>query len=142
MLAVLGELPIYLIVDAVDECPNTSQELGAPRSRQEVLKVLKELIELRLPNLHISVTSRAEFDIKNALEKLASFKLSLHDEDGQKQDIAKYVRTVVYLDEEPVMMKWGEEVKQLVIETLSKKADGMYECRPMFLAVSHVVTQV
>ena len=142
MLAILGELPVYLIVDAVDECPNTSKGLGAPRSRQEVLKVLKELVQLCLPNLHICATSRPEFDIKNGLEKLASLKLSLHDEDGQKQDIAEYVRSVVYSDEEPVMMKWREEVKQLVIETLSEKADGMYVCRPMFVTISHIVTKV
>ena len=136
MLAGLGELPTYIIVDAVDECPNTSKGIGAPRSRQEVMKALKELVELRLPNLHICATSRPEFDIKNVLEKSASFKLSLHDEDGQKQDIAEYVRSVVYSEEEPVMMKWREEVKHSVIERLSEKADGMYECHPMLLTIS------
>jgi hypothetical protein len=121
----LGQAPIYLIVDALDECPNTSKVPGSPHSRQEVLEVLKELVNLRLPTLHICVTSLPEFDIRNSLEKLATFKLSLHDQDGQKQDIAEYVRSVVYSDKEPVMTKWGEDVKHLVVETLSDKADGM-----------------
>jgi hypothetical protein len=125
MLRSLGQAPIYIIVDALDECPNASKAPGSPRSRQEVLEVVKELVNLRLPTLHICVTSRPEFDIRNSLEKLATFKLSLHDQDGQKQDIAEYVRSVVYSDKEPVMMKWGEDVKHLVAETLSDKANGM-----------------
>jgi len=75
--------------------------------------------------VRICTTSRPEFDIRNSLEDLAYFKVSLHDQDGQKQDIAEYVRSVVYLDEEPVMKKWKGEVKDLVIKTLSEKADGM-----------------
>ena len=125
MLRDLGQAPIYVIVDALDECPNTSKTPGSPRSRQEVLEVVKELVKLRLRTLHICVTSRPEFDIRDSLEKLATFKLSLHDQDGQKQDIAEYVRSVVYSDKEPVMMKWGEDIKHLVAETLSDKANGM-----------------
>jgi hypothetical protein len=124
MLRSLGQAPIYVIVDALDECPNTSKAPGSPRSRQEVLEVVKELVNLRLPTLHICVTSRPEFDIRNSLE-LANFKLSLRDQDCQKRDIAEYVHSVVYSDKESVMMKWGEDVKHLVIETLSDNADGM-----------------
>jgi hypothetical protein len=125
MLKVLGQDPIYLIVDALDECPNASKVLGVPPSRQKVLEVVKELVELHLPNLHICVTSRFEFDIRNTLEKLARFKVSLHDQEEQKQDIAKYVRSVVYSNSEPLMKKWKAEDKELVVETLSRRADGM-----------------
>jgi NACHT domain len=142
MFVVLGQVPIYLIIDALDECPNISKSIGAPRSRQKVLEFLNELVELHLPNLHICVTSRPEFDIQNSLEQLASLKMSLQDEDGQKQDIAEYVRSVIYSHKEPVMKKWRQEVKDLVIKTLSEKADGMYECRPMFTLRSDTDTQV
>jgi hypothetical protein len=125
ILIILGQVPTYLIIDALDECPNTSKAIGAPRSRQKVLGFVKELADLRLPNLHICVTSRPEFDIRNVLGQMTCFKVSLHDEDGQKQDIANYVRSVVYADNEPVMKKWRQEVKDLVIEALSAKADGM-----------------
>ena len=125
ILIILGQVPTYLIIDALDECPNTSKVIGAPRSRQKVLGFIKELADLRLPNLHLCVTSRPEFDIRNDLGQMTCFKVSLHDEDGQKQDIANYVRSVVYADNEPVMKKWRQEVKELVIKVLSAKADGM-----------------
>jgi hypothetical protein len=125
MLAVLGRVPIYLVIDALDECPNISKSIGVPPSRQKVLEFLKELVELRLPNLHICATSRYEFDIRSSLERLARFKVCLHDEDGQKQDIAQYIHSVVYSDKEPVMKKWRQEIKSLVIKTLSKQANGM-----------------
>jgi hypothetical protein len=46
--------PIYLIVDALDECPNNS---GLPTSREEVLNLIHDLVGLCLSNLHICVTS-------------------------------------------------------------------------------------
>ena len=126
MLVALIQAPTYIIIDALDECPNVSKTTGVPRSRQKVLEFVQELVQLRLPNLHICVTSRPEFDIRSSLEQLAHFKVSLHDQDGQREDIAKYVHSVVYSDKELVMKKWRRELKELVIEALSQKADGMY----------------
>jgi NACHT domain len=125
MFLVLGQVPVYLIIDGLDECPNISKSIGVPRSRQKVLEFLKGLVELQLPNLYVCVTSRPEFDIRHYLEQSAHLKLSLHDQDGQKQDIAEYVHSVIYSDKEPVMKKWRQEVKELVIKALSQKADGM-----------------
>jgi hypothetical protein len=125
MLKDLGEAPIYVIVDAVDECPNTSKAPGAPRSRREVLETIKQLVKLGIPNLHVCITSRLEVDIRNVVKQLARLVVSLHDQDGQRHDIAAYVRSVVYSNNEEIMSKWGEELKERVVETLSCKADGM-----------------
>ena len=114
--------PIYLIMDALDECPDTS-EVPSPRSR--ILQLLKELADLHIPNLRICVTSRPEFDIRDFLEPLTSRRVSLHDQSGQKQDIADYVRSVVYSKSEPFMRRWRKDDKEFVIETLSDRADGM-----------------
>jgi NACHT domain len=122
MLALPDQRPIYLIIDALDECSNVS---GIPSSRNRVLQLLKELVDLHLPDLHICVTSRPEVDIREVLEPLTSRRVSLHDQSGQKKDIEDYVRSVVYSDSEPIMRRWRKEDKQLVIETLSKLADGM-----------------
>jgi NACHT domain len=122
MLALPDQRPIYLIIDALDECSNVS---GIPSSRNRVLQLLKELVDLHLPDLHICVTSRPEVDIREVLEPLTSRRVSLHDQSGQKKDIEDYVRSVVYSDSEPIMRRWRKEDKQLVIETLSKRADGM-----------------
>jgi hypothetical protein len=96
---------------------------GIPTPREQVLELVKDLVDLRLPNLHICVTSRPEIDIRTALEPLASNHLSLHDQPGQKRDIDEYVSAIVQSDTK--MRRWREDDRKLVIETLSEKADGM-----------------
>jgi hypothetical protein len=122
MLKLLDQRPTYIIMDALDECFNIS---GIPTSRKRVLQLVKELVDLHIPNLHICVTSRPEVDTQDILELLASCRVSLHDQSGQMKDIEDYVRSVVYSDSEPIMRRWRREDKELVIETLSGRADGM-----------------
>ena len=112
--------PIFIIMDAIDECPNT---FGVPSPRELVLDLVKELVELSLPSLRICVTSRPEIDIRTVLEPLTSLRVSLHDETGQKEDIVEYVSSVVRSDAR--MGKWREQDQNLVIETHSDRADGM-----------------
>jgi hypothetical protein len=120
VLNVPGQAPIFLIVDALDECPNTST---ISSSRVEVLTLLEELIESQLPNLRICVTSRPEIDIKPVLEPLTFRSVSLHDERGQKEDIENYIKFVVNTNRK--MQRWKQEHKQLVIDVLTERADGM-----------------
>jgi hypothetical protein len=120
MLTLPNERPIFLIMDALDECPNTS---GIPSPREQVLDLLKNLVELSLPNLRLCVTSRREVDIQTVFEALTSCRVSLHDQSGQKKDIIDYVASVVHSDAK--MRRWRNEDKKLVIETLSERADGM-----------------
>jgi hypothetical protein len=121
MLGLPGQAPTYIIVDALDESPDLS---GAPSAREEVLELIEELVDSKFPNVHLCVASRPEMDIRVVLEPLTSLKISLHDENGQKQDIIKYINSVVRSDRN--MRRWKEEDKQLVIDTLSDKSDGMY----------------
>jgi len=120
MLNLPGQCPIYVIVDALDECPNLS---GTPSAREEVLGLIEELVGLELPNVHLCVASRPEMDIRAILDPLTTLKISLHDETGQKEDIVKYIKSVVYSDRK--MRRWKEEDKQFVVDTLSDKANGM-----------------
>ena len=113
---------IYLIIDALDDSPDTS---GIPSPRERVLHLLRQLVDLRLPNLHICVTGRPEIDIRHVIGPLTSSLVSLHDQSGQKKDIVDYVRSIVYSESEPIMRRWRAEDKELVIETLSERADGM-----------------
>ena len=110
----------YIIMDAIDECPNTS---GFPTPREEVLELLETLVSLGVTNLRICVTSRPEIDIWTVLEPLTSLHMSLHDQSGQKQDILDYIKNVVHSDRR--MKRRRPEDKQIVIDTLSAKADGM-----------------
>jgi hypothetical protein len=115
-----GQAPVYLIVDGLDECQNTSS-LSSPR--QKVLMLFENLIDSRLPNLRLCITSRPEADIKPILEPLTFRSVSLHDESGQKEDIENYIKWVVNTNKS--MRRWKPEHKQLVIDTLIKRADGM-----------------
>ena len=120
MLMLAGQVPIYLVIDALDECPN---DTGIPTPRRMVLDLVEELVELGRPNLRLCITSRPEFDIRTTLEPLASQQLSLHDESGQQQDINDYVTFVVRSHVR--MKKWRDDDKRMVIEKLTEKADGM-----------------
>jgi len=115
-----GEAPIFLIVDALDECPDTSS-LSSPRKK--VLKLVEMLIDSRLPNLRLCITSRPEADIKLAIEPLTFCSVSIHDESGQMRDIESYIKSTVNSDRK--MRRWRPEHKQLVIDVLTKRADGM-----------------
>jgi hypothetical protein len=120
MLEYPGEPPIFLIVDALDECPNTSS-LSSPRKK--VLILLENLINSRLPNLRLCITSRPEVDIKRVMEPLTFCSVSIHDESGQMRDIENYIKSIVNSD--ITMRRWRPEHKQLVIDVLTKRADGM-----------------
>ena len=120
VLKVPRQAPIFLVVDALDECPNTPS-LSPPR--EEVLRLLEDLVDLQLPNLRICVTSRPEVDIKPILEPLTCHSVSLHDERGQMDDLENYIQSVV--DTNRYMRRWRPEHKQLVIDVLTERADGM-----------------
>ena len=122
MIALPHLQPVYIILDALDECPNWP---GIPSPREQVLALVKELVGLRLPHVHICVTSRPEFDIRATLTPLAHHQVSLHDESGQQKDIVDYINSVVYSDSETMMKRWRKDDKKAVVETLSEKADGM-----------------
>jgi hypothetical protein len=94
-----------------------------PTAREEVLALVKDLVCLHLPNLHICVTSRPEIDMQATLEPLTSLRVSLHNQTGQKKDIASYVSSMVSSD--PKMRRWREEDRNLVVEMLTERADGM-----------------
>jgi hypothetical protein len=104
----------------LDECPITS---SLPSPREKVLKLLEDLIDSQIPNLRICVTSRPETDIKVVLDPLTFRSISLHDEIGQIEDIEDYIRFIVNTDR--MMRRWNAVDKQLVIEALTNKADGM-----------------
>ena len=120
MLRLPGQGPVYIVIDALDECPNFP---GRPSDRDEVLELIEELVDLKLPNLHLCVASRPEIDIRTVLEPLTTLKISLHDENGQKEDIIKYIESVVSSDRN--MRRWNEEDKRIVVDTLSDRSDGM-----------------
>ena len=120
MLRLPGQAPVYIVIDGLDECPVTG---GSPSPRERALDIVEKLVKLQHPNLRICVTSRREVDIELVLLPLAFHSVSLHDEGGQRQDIAEYVKSFIRSDRK--MRKWGKSDKVLVIKILTEKAGGM-----------------
>ena len=113
------QAPVYLIVDALDECPNPSVVLSP---RAEVLSLIEELVKTRILNLRICVTSRPELDIKGVLDPLILRSISLHDEIGQKRDIEDYIKSVINAQKKK---GWKEGHIKLATDVLVQKSNGM-----------------
>ena len=120
ILTTKRSVPVYLVMDALDECPNDSGDLPSRSPRGKVLSVVEELVKLRLPNLRLCITSRLEVDIRTIVNPLATQEISLHDESGQNRDINAYITFVVQL-----VTKWRDDDKKMVIDKLTENADGM-----------------
>jgi hypothetical protein len=122
MLNLPGQIPTYIVIDALDECPNNT---GTPSPRERVLNFVEDLVQSNHSNLFICITSRPEQDINTALNPLTppSRRVSLHEESGQIEDINSFVRSFVINDRS--MRRWRAEDKDLVIRVLSERAQGM-----------------
>ena len=120
MLKLPGQATVHIIIDGLDECPTTT---GMPSPRENVFWLVEELVGLHNPNLRICITSRPEADILDVLQPLAFRSISLHEENGQLHDITEYVKSVI--DKDRKMRRWNARDKQLVIDVLTRKADGM-----------------
>jgi hypothetical protein len=117
MLALRTQGMVYIILDALDECPGS----GLPSPRDEVLEFLKELVECGYPSTRICATSRSEADIRSVLQPLKPREISLHAQEGQARDIEDYIRSVI----NSKMQNWTAKDRTLVIDTLIERADGM-----------------
>jgi hypothetical protein len=124
LLQLPGQAPVYLIIDALDECPKTSTTV-LPSPREEILEALTNLFYGQLPNLRGCITSLPEPDIKAALDPLTFHSVPLHDESGQREDIANYVRSIIDMHDD--MQLWSPELSQHVVKVLTERADGRYD---------------
>jgi hypothetical protein len=114
LLNLPGQAPVYLIVDALDECPNQ------PVIRAEVLSFIEEIVTTQTLNLHVCVTSRPKPHIKEVLDPLIFRSVSLHDEYGQMRDIEDYIKSVMY-----TRTRWKEEQRILAVDFLTGNSNGM-----------------
>jgi hypothetical protein len=120
MLKTEGQPTIYIIIDALDEYPNDS---GVKSPRAQVLDLVIKLVDLHLANVRICATSCPEADIRAALGSSASHAISLQSEAGQTQDIADYVSSSVH--SKLVRRRWSKKDEEMIVDTLSRKADGV-----------------
>jgi len=118
LLNLPGPVPVYLVIDGLDEFPSDS---SLSSSREELLSLLEKLVEAKFKNLRICVTSRPEDDIQTILEPLAFRSVSLHNQPEQQQDIKIYIEAFV----DRRMKNLDQEYRHLVVNVLTKNADGM-----------------
>ena len=135
MIALEGQGILYLVVDALNECPNS---FVLYTGLERVLDILKELISLELPRLCICVTSQPIIEIQEVLEPLDPCIVSLQDQDKHQKDVAQYVRSVIRSG--VWLQKCPEKVKGSVIDTVTKNGGGMYVTRvPHLILLSHMM---
>jgi hypothetical protein len=120
MLVLPEQGPVFMVFDAIDECPNSA---GTPSPREAVLDLVQWLVELRYSHVHMCVTSRPEVDIEDVVKPLASHMVSLHEEEGQMEDIKDYIN--FFINSDRCTRRWRKEDKELVISKLCQSADGM-----------------
>jgi hypothetical protein len=112
----IDELPffnVYLIVDAIDEIPNSE-------GREEACEVLQELS--KNPKAHVLMTSRREYDITEYISECNNVTdISIQNREVDR-DIQLYIRQ--QLNEDKKLKRWAA-LHFEIEDILGKKADGM-----------------
>jgi NACHT domain len=114
---------VYLVVDALDECPRANDE------RDKLLKCLENVHKWTLTNLHVLYTSRPEPDIEAKLAPLFSGPAtSIIDLQKRREEVDRDIGT--FIDQKIAssdFRSWPPKTKKDVKAALTDKADGMYD---------------
>lgn len=110
---------IFIIADALDECPKNEEG----RLRQEFLELITEVNAWSRSKIHLLVTSRPEPDVKEVLTPLVTTRAISIQGSQVKSDIQLYIRSQLLTD--PKLKLWPSEVKKEMEKTLVAGADGM-----------------
>jgi hypothetical protein len=112
-----GDKNIFLIIDALDECPNQNSE------RSDLCNVLTEIKEWAASNLHTLVTSRREVDLDESLEPLCTISsISIQGPEVQS-DIQRFIHSE--LSKNKRLSKWPADIQNEIELTLVQGANGM-----------------
>jgi len=117
IISCLGET--YVIVDALDECSS----FGVNSERDQIHCFLADTMHIASQNVHVCVTSRLDADIKDIIEPLATHCIPLDSDSKQAVDIITYTHSI--LSSDLAFKRWKPEVRTMVIDSLTTKAQGM-----------------
>jgi hypothetical protein len=116
---VLGDFhQAFIILDALDEC----------KEREELLKLIENVVNWKLEKLHILATSRRERDIEETLEPLVTGQVCIQSALANA-DIHIHLRE--RLQNDPKLRKWPTNVQIEIEKTLMDGAHGMYVIIPL-----------
>lgn len=108
--------PIFIVIDAVDECPLDAR-------RTDVLPVLRRLTGLGPDHVRVLLASRPEVDIRRHFEGRCTQSLNLQDVEPHARDMSSYITHVLTADLD--FGDWPKRLVNLACETIQKKANGM-----------------
>ena len=111
--AVTRSRHVYVLLDALDECP-------AEDTRDGVLSTIQTMRQWSLPGLHLLVTSRDVVDIRQTLDVEVQNTVELKTDDIS-QDISRYVSHQVETD--PRVQRWGHR-RETIKQHLAQRANG------------------
>lgn len=103
----------YIILDALDECTD----------REDLLRFVRNLVDLKLKGLYVMATSRRERDIEEHLRPIADHNINIQSA-VVDEDIRIYVRDRLGTD--PKLKKWPQPVREEITTVMMEKANGMY----------------
>lgn len=121
VVSIHGFSKVYLVIDALDECPLEHDE------RKKLLCCLRRIHAAKIETLHLLCTSRREQDIEATLNPLLSgpgkFDINLFvKRQAVDQDIELYIEQSFASED---FYFWSGSAKQEAKTTMIKKADGM-----------------
>lgn len=103
--AIRGE--IYLVLDALDECPENEES----KERGSLLLLLEDLLKRHSTKIHILATSRPEPDIQQKLERFSKIDLEAH----LAEDVKTFV--TISLAQNP-LKRWKTDIHDLILDEL------------------------
>jgi len=113
MVTEMPFLHVYIIVDAIDEIPDTA-------GREEACNLLEDLSQNA--KAHVLMTSRREYDITEYMSQCNSaVDISIQNTEVD-HDVQLYIKE--QLNEDKKLKKWSA-LHSEIEEVLSRKADGM-----------------
>lgn len=98
---------IYLVFDALDECPENEKS----KERGSLLSFLEVLLKRHSTKIHILATSRPEPDIQQRLEQFSKIDLEVHLAD----DVKTFV--TLCLAQNP-LNRWKTDIHDLILDEL------------------------
>ena len=102
----------YIVVDAIDECPDNH--------RHEVLRILKDITK-KASKAHVIYTSREETNIQEAFNEFKAVHIT-----ANTNDLELYVASEIQMRTSSGRLKIRDsEVKDKIINKLIHKPDGM-----------------
>jgi len=122
LFAVIEEVDVFIVADALDECPKNAEKLGE-EPRKELLELITEIKAWSPSNIHLLLTSRPEPDIRETLTPLLKTEAISIQGSQVDSDIELHINSQLSTDSK--LNNWPGEVKQEIEKTLTAGANGM-----------------